>query len=300
MRILKFIVCAAVFAATRALAYEGPSPLKDIKIEVEVAKVPPDIFKYNYTITNPAKNDGEVVSFDLFIRQNKQKDAQLSEEGISQCRSYLGMPREFIEEKYLFLPIGSQAPDGWSCSQGRPRDEGAPSYGFFVSAHLTPGKSQGGLVMISRGLPAIRDAKVSADIDLDRLPDEYYENVEKTVALENKVNWRGRSLGPKAPPKIFNAEEVVSELKKSLDESEKLGWVLSSTLARQLESKLMKAVNKLAIGDKKSAQDLLADLRDQIEAQKGKQLTSEGHALLYYNLEYILKQLATALPNKAK
>jgi hypothetical protein len=130
-----------------------------------------------------------------------------------------------------------------------------------------------------------------ADIDYDQLPSEYYENSTKTLALENQINWKGKTIGPKAPPKVFKASGFAKYLRSLLDQSSKLAWVKNPAILKSLEAKLDQIQKKIDAGDKKTAKNILKAFVSEIEAQNGKHLASEAYALLKFNGQYLLERL---------
>lgn len=297
-----YVQLVFLFLNSVAFAYEGPRPLKNISISTSVGIRGNGIIDYSYKISNPSENDGEVAEIDILLSQDKLGDTVLSAEGLTQCTSDFGVSLDDVNKKFLVPPVGSTAPDQWTCGYGLQMGQTSASYGWGSGSRskIGPGQSQDGLILSSRGIPAIRDVIVRPYINKKKLPEEYYEDLEKITALENKVKWTGKVLAPRAPPKIFNEELAVSKLVDAITEAQKLNWIKNAGLARSFEAKLEAASKKLTSGDKKVAQNILGALQSEIEAQKGKQLTSEGYALLYYNLDYILKQLAAVSASKNK
>ena len=70
-----------------------------------------------------------------------------------------------------------------------------------------------------------------------------------------------------------------------------LGWIDNEDIANSLDSKLDNTKKNLASGDNTAAKNILRAFIYEVEAQNGKQLTSEAYALLKYNAEYLINRL---------
>src|SRR5258708_1183094 len=98
-----------------AFCYEGPSPLVDIKVGGSVNLDSANgVYRYSYTLSNPAKNDGAVESLDIFIRRDLNNDAELSDQGLTHCAHHANHLAQMILQKKIAVPVGSQAPANWS------------------------------------------------------------------------------------------------------------------------------------------------------------------------------------------
>lgn len=292
MRYLKLLLFFAVISSVQA--YEGPDPLRDVmmttKVTFDGAK---NLYRFEYRIENPAKNDGEIYFVQIFLPFDLNAETPVSSAGLTHCPNFHKSISEEVLNGGHAVPVGSESPKGWSCGYANLADFKDPSFGWgsWKAETIKPGKSLGGFVLLSRGLPAIRDILIQPDIDLDRLPPEYQENVTKTAALENKVKWMGKVIGPKAPPKVFKASDFSQYLSSLLESSSKLAWVKDSGILKSLEAKLDQVRKKIDAGDPKTAKNVLGAFLAEVEAQNGKHLTSEAYVLLEFNGKYLLDRL---------
>jgi len=69
-----------------------------------------------------------------------------------------------------------------------------------------------------------------------------------------------------------------------------LGWITNQGICRSLEAKLENGKRQLERGNKTAAIGSLQAFLNEVEAQKGKQVSSEAYALLYFNGEYLLNR----------
>jgi hypothetical protein len=292
---LKLVVFnSLLLMTTYAFGYEGPMPLKDIKVEVETTVSSSGLYQYKYHVINPAVNDGEINSVDIFLDRNPETEESLSSEGLTHCPKHSKTGDAMATQRRPGVPVGSTAPKDWSCGYGTLANYPSVSYSWGAGGDpslIKPGKSTE-FTLTSFGVPAIREILIQPDIDLERLPPEYNENVEKTVELENKVKWMGKTIGPKAPPKVFNATQALQGLNSAIAQAVDLGWLKDKVGWRKsLEAKLEAAKKKIESGDKKAAKNILGAFLSELDAQKNKQLSSEAYALLYFNGKYLISKL---------
>lgn len=297
-----YVQIVFLFLNSLAFGYEGPSPLRDIKVTVAVSSLSAGRYKYDYKILNPASNNAKIRSMSIFLAQDAAKDLVVSEDLAGHCPNYLGSISDDAKAVFLMPSVGSTAPAGWSCTYAQLEgySSGAYSWGSDEKHLLSPGSEVGGFSLTSFALPSIREVLIQPEIQYDKLSSEYEEDVDKIVSLKKKIKWTGMTIGPKAPPKVFDGASAVKGLSAVIVEAEKLGWLKTAGLFRSLEAKLEAASKKLESDDRKTALNILNALLNEVEAQKGKNLSAEAYALLYYNLDYILKQLSIASPVKTK
>lgn len=283
-----------LFSGTATAGYEGPSPLKDIKVEPTVTQDSGGVYRYNYKVTNPSVNDGEIVSVRIFIPFNPSSEASLPPTGLQQCKRFSKNSSARITAQMSIVPVGSSTPNGWSCgyAQLSGYTDGAFSFGAIDDPYLVkPGSSITGLSLFSLGPPGIRDVMVNPDIDVNRLPPEYNENVPKTVALQNQVKWVGKTIGPKAPPKAFSGNSFIAYLISLVNQSRTQSWIDNDGIENSLLAKLNAAKAKIGAGDNKTAKNIVSAFLNDVQAQNGKHLSAEAYALLYYNGQYLVNHL---------
>jgi len=271
-----------------AYGYEGPSPLRDIRVDCSIFfDGKQGMYSYSYKVTNPSVNDGEIRAIRIFIERDPQNDVNLSSEGLKHCSPYYDRhSSEDIFQRAPLVPVGSDAPKGWSCGYTM---MGSYGWGSIDEPYrIKPGTSLGGFTLTSYGPPGIREILIHPGVDLDRLPPEYYENVAKTKALNEKVKWTGKTVGPKAPPKVFVPLDFLDNLISLKHQALTLGWIDNEGVENSLDVKLENARKKIEGGDIKTAKNILNAFLNEVKAQNGKHLSSEAYALLYFNGWYLI------------
>jgi hypothetical protein len=235
---------------------------------------------------------------DIAIDRDDATDQSTPSTGLTQCPRFQKGSTASARAKSAFVEVGSTSPSGWSCGYSNLLQLDSISYGWGGNSKhlLNPGKSLSGFMFKSFAPPGIRDYLVTAAIDVDQLPPEYYENIEKTKELENTVNWRGKTVGPTALPKVFDALEFIDYIHSLVDESLSLKWIKDEKFSKSLLAKIEEADKKIQSGDNDAARGIIGAFLNEVEAQKGKHLTTEGYELLSSNGKYLLDNL----PKKGK
>ncbi len=278
-----------------AFGYEGPSPLKNIKVGCSISfDSVKGIYTYGYKLMNPSTNDGQISSMKITIGTNSQSDAVLSSDGLTQCAKYSEDASRRALQKAPSVPVGSTAPKYWSCNYAQ-IDKGSLGmfrWGAAKSAGLIkPGQSLDGYALTSYGIPGIQQAVVEPFIYVDALPESYEGDLKAMVALENKVKWIGQTIGPKAPPKVFDGNSFIDYLIALVNQSRTQGWIDNDGITNSFLAKLKNVQVKLASRDNNTAKNVLGAFLNDVQAQNGKHLTSEAYALLYFNGKYLVDHL---------
>lgn len=283
-----------------------PSPLKDVEVSTTATQdTTTGIYTYNYSIYNPPINDGKIWSFDIDISkplggQELNSKGLIIQRGIKADGSML--IRSFEEEiakrlmRKSVIPVGTQF-NGWSSGI---TVMGTVGWGSSEKTMIIPGKTLYGFIIISRGLPGIRDAMLRPDIDYDNLPEEYWENVELTKQLQDSLIYSTRTIGPTAPPADFKPIEFIDYIINLKHEAYNLGWIKNAGIEQSLDAKLDNAKKKIEQGNIEAAKNILNAFINEVEAQgcvtyedcsSGKHISPEAYALLKYNVQYLIERL---------
>lgn len=278
---------------TSSGSYEGPSPLQGIKIAASISVDSQGRYRYAYTVTNPSSNDSQIADVTFFLPWNPAKEVSLATAGFTHCKGHSGGSGEqWILQKRPMVPVGSEAPKGWSCNYENLAgfSDGAFSFGGIDDPYFVNPGSSLRMTIISAGLPAIRTVLIEPYIDTDLLPEEFNLG-NKLELLHEKVRWTGKGIGPKAPPKVFDASAFIAYLISLKEQSRVEGWIDNDGISNGLGAKLNDAQKKITAGDTKTAKNVLGAFLNDVQAQNGKHLTSEAYALLYFNGKYLADHL---------
>jgi hypothetical protein len=290
MKIQSLLSLMLLIFGTSAHAYEGPSPLKNVKVDLSITTNSLNgLYSYSYSVSNPSMNDGEVGTINISIRRDPITDVELPATGLNQCPHFSIQAAKLNLAKTPMVPVGSIAPKGWSCDY---MPQGTFTFGANDNSDtIKPGKSLGPFVLTSYAPPGIREILVEPVIDYQAFPSEWEGDSARLLALHDKVNWSGKTIGPKAPPKVFVARDFINYLISLKDQSVSLGWIKEIGIANSLDVKLNEAKKRIVAGDNKTAKNVLGAFQNELQAQNGKQLTSEAYALLYFNAKYLIDHL---------
>ena len=195
-RVIFIVLIGIIFSTSLAFA-QIPSPLKDVKVTgLVMLDSTTGIYTYNYSIFNPPINDGKIFHFEIDI--TKPLNSQELNSAVLVIRrgvkAQWGMIIRSFEEEVArikevlqkpVIPVGAQPPfgqpfPGWITAI---TVMGTVSWGGSEQSLILPNQTFGGFILTSYGLPGIRDVKIEPDIDIDNLPEQYWENIELTKQL---------------------------------------------------------------------------------------------------------------------
>lgn len=268
---------------------EGPAPLQDIKVVASVTQAN-GLYRYSYSVTNPSKNNSSVKSVDIFVGRDINTDTEVSGQGLNQCVPDLSST--WAMQKYPYVAVGSESPQ-WSCGYGAVAglSEGL-SYGWAArqKKYITPGKTLSGFVLITRGIPGIRDILVEPKVDSTQIPQDRIGDEGFAASLKDRIKWTGKTVGPKAPPKMFDAGRFIGYLITLVNQSSTQGWIDNAGITNSLLAKLNTAQSKVT-SDPKTAKNTLNAFMSDVSAQNGKHLAGEAYALLFFNAQYAVNHM---------
>jgi hypothetical protein len=279
-----------------------PSPLQGVTVSAKVNKDDrTGIFTYQYRVFNPVTNDGQIWHLDIELSRSLA-DAVLSRDQLVSGPRYMRHSSEDAFQRVPMVPVGISGPHGWI--YGLAFDDQTPPRGFASwgaiddPSLILPGKALEGFQSTSYGLPGIRAAQVQPDIDFDVLPDEY-SDPEKARQLRDSLIFHTWTVGPKAPPQNFVPIEFLNYVITLLHDSRQLGWVREAEEHQKLLKQILKAKRQLeanepakaAKGLKKFLKTVQKEGCQDFRCPKGKALTSEAYALLYFNGQYLWERI---------
>ncbi len=280
-----------------------PTPLMGVVVSATVTKDPSaGIFTYRYRVINPASNDGAIRSLAIELTRSAG-DVALGNTGLVNGPGYLAFGSADTFAQVPMVPVGMSGPDGWLQSleihYGHPRRGWAGWGSSDEPFRVAPARSQDGYELTSYGLPGLRPAEIEPAIDLNALPDEYFGNVELSVALQEGLVFHTKTVGPKAPPATFVPLEFLNYLIALLHDSRQQGWVTVDGIHQSLLAKLLAAKRSLEAGRTQPAKGQLNAFLNEVQAVScpqfscpgNKPLTSEAYALLYFNGQFLAERL---------
>ncbi len=297
---------ALVVACGSAHAATVPAPLKDVILSATVTRDPGSHFyTFRYRVGNPHINEGAVRSLAVELTR-APGDLTLSRDGLVNGPAYMPFGSADTFARVPTVPVGITGPDGWLLSltpAGRPASKAFARWGSRDEPfNVPPGASKEGYQLTSPGLPGLRAAEIQRAIDFDALPEEYYEDADLAIELQDRLVFHTKTVGPKAPPATFVPLDFLDYLIALLHDSRQNGWVKVEGVHRSLLAKLLAAKRALEASRIEPASGELAAFAREVEAVSchdfgcpgNRPLTSEAFALLYFNARYLLDRLPDA------
>ncbi len=171
-----------------------------------------------------------------------------------------------------------------------------PIWGFTIEGEQDAISSNDSIVYKYRNknLPQISQYYLQADYDRminydfddanDFIPDEFDDNV-----INNSL--KIKSIAPGLLSMNLNQKKFIDTLKSYNTQSYELGWIKEESVLTKYNNYLTTAKNYLIEGDSTSARNELQLVLNDCIADSSTVLTSEAFALLYFNTEYLIKQL---------
>lgn len=304
MNLHRIVIALLVVGSLRSEAWVGPipSPLQGVTVSTTVSKdSKTGIFTYRYRVFNPATNDEQIWSLDIDISRGPA-DAILSREGLVNGPRYMRHLSEDSFQRVPMVPVGISGPQEWIYLLGldnRAPPRGLAGWGSSETTRIPPGRTLEGFELTSYGLPGIRAAEVRPDIDIDNLPGEFAEDLEKTRDLHDRLVFRTKTVGPTAPPKDFVPIEFLNYLISLLHDSRQLGWIKMEGIHKSLLAKLLEAKRALEKGQTHVTKNVLNAFLNEVRAVScsefecpgNKPLTSEAYVLLFFNGQFLVERL---------
>ncbi len=291
-----FLIGLPVFVFAQTY-WGGELPnISNTKLKAEVIFAD-GIYTYMYSIISGNTNTGQIWSFDIDVKK-PENSVDLSGEGL------VNGPRFHKHSAALILsnpttpkmiPAGLFSPSNWSSGL---TVLGQAGWGSIDAKYrILPGQSLSGFQITSRGLPGFRDFIIAPKL----IPPSEGEILPAQIdEVEDKVAFKGKTLGPTAPPANFVALDFLSYLIDLKHQAAELGWITNPGVEDSLDVKLNQVKAKLQVGDTKTASNLLSAFLNEVSAQgcetyancpNGKHLSPEAWGLLYLNGKYLLEHI---------
>lgn len=277
---------AIIYAETY---WGGESPnISNTKLKAQV-EFADNTYTFTYTISSENTNTGKIWIFAIDIKK-PEGGIDLSEEGLVNGPGYLEhTSAQVLSESTTpkMIPVGLFSPSNWNSGLGI---LGQVTWGSNDDEYMIfPGYSLSGFQITSRGLPSLRDFIIRPALT----PPSENSNIttEQIKEVKNKVAFKGKTLGPTAPPTDFKATSFIDYIISMKHEAFSLGWITNQGIENNLDAKLENAKKKLEQGNANAARNVLEAFINEVEAQNGKHLTSEAYGLMKYNVEYLISRL---------
>src|SRR5713101_9809870 len=157
------------FLISNAALAQTVDMLGQVSVSVKVThSAKPGVYSFSYNLTNPRTSTGQIDWFEVDISRasgTAPLDMNGTLEGESETAIMVDM--DYAEQESLVTAVGFPShPRGWNIAISR----GLRSV-WSGRPTILPGESLSGFIIQSKGLPAIRTAKVEPYFDVSRWPD---------------------------------------------------------------------------------------------------------------------------------
>lgn len=249
-------------------------------------------YSYNYTLTNPATNTGNLRAIHV--------DITIAAGGVEFGGSVLSIPfgaqsltfDDFVSQILAplnpppMVPVGMQVPSGWTGGLG------VRGFALFAALDPTkvvaPGQTKSGFSLISLGPPTIRQIEflpswvfLVQDHDTIAPEDEQQADMVRTSLVLT-----AQTLGPSA---VFPGSFAQwNQLRDDLNRAISLGWISDPVLAATLVAQLAAARQALDASDGTTAKSLLQTLLDTLNQASSSQIRPEANALVLLNVQALI------------
>lgn len=277
-------------SAGAATYWGGEVPtVADTKLQTSVT-YNGDYFTYTYTIISGPANTGTIKSVDVDVRRSK---GTLALDGT-------GLPKKkHLLDQDFTVPDSRSVPSTLLNPYGRGYcGFDSEGWGGWWGLAVAPGTSPSGFIINSRGLPGIREVKVTPKLqsptedqvgDFELAGNDYW----KLVA---SVNFFTKTIGPTALPGNNNGmtslTAMVAQISAWVDEAATLGWLKDPGLRDALKTRIDFAKNTytatMTDADTNACRTALTEFMTLIMQSTPAQRTDEAYALFYYNIQYVL------------
>lgn len=247
------------------------------------------LYTYNYTITNPTTNTGEIWSIDIDITKPIDSTYPSS--------NGLMIPHGFITDTFdeeiadfdgdfvPMVPVGINVPSGWG---GSIRARGFAGFSSRTGTpHIHAGETKGGFQIISRGLPTIRNIEIEPWWVMVEDGPASDESAVTARSVEKSLKFSTSTIGPSA---VFPGNyEHWNMIRDNLNQAIQLGWISDATLANTLVTQLATARQAEDSRNGTLAKTRLRVLFDTISQSTLSQRRQEVYDLLILNVQKLIE-----------
>jgi len=237
--------------------------------------------KFGIQLPHPLPRNG--VKAELHARVTPSRDRLQFHYRIHIKRNSLQSLEEFAVKNYSRKePTNIIKPSKWTFSPAKyqlVRWQVSPMFDPILPNVIHPGTTDSLFTFTSIGLPRPGIFYLKGNNgDIEYNPEDLVNN-----------SARGTTLSPYDPPNPFDAGVFTDTLRSFASQACQIKWIDNKGICNSLQAKIKNVQKQLGKGKTKAAINDLNAFINEVEAQKGKHLTSEGYGLLYFNGEYLLK-----------
>jgi hypothetical protein len=253
-----------------------------------------DALRYRYFV-DAAPDSGSIAFVEIDLPQ-PEGGARLSSDGLPAGAGALPALAVAPIDWVAVTPSTPSAPPGWVVGFSKTGTvlwvSGSPETNVRGNA------SVGGFSLLSRGIPGLRRLTLKPYVDPDDLeipPPTGDDDLERFYAAvdqaQKSFEFSMITLGPTAPPAVFDPGAHLNAVVAYTNETLNLGWLRDGGLYKSITQKLSAARQSFERGQFGAGKGTLEAALAELVAQEGKGIDGEGVALLRENILYLLSGL---------
>lgn len=298
LRFVFVLLLSAGFAASSLGVGLVPVPVfTDASISASVSSgTLANTFVYNYTVSNPATNTGDIWHIRVDVSQRGSCGTLCPSSGLTIPMGSHSIPfDEMLQRRRSLLPFGTSIvpfgqslPFGWNGGFSR---DGFVSFAKGTNgAKILPGSQLSDLQLITYTPPVIRDAELIADWVLvvenhDAVTDE---ELDRAAEIEQGLIVKTATLGP-APGVTFGSSQHWDLVQQNIQQAIDLNWITDPNLATQILQAFNSAFDAYKASDGTLAKSLLPTVIDLVEGATPAQRRQEIRDLLIIHVQLLLQ-----------
>jgi len=292
----RILILLAALGVNSSFAQRYPT-LKHVEVRARVTyDSPTKFFYYDYSLTNDAKNAGTIIEFGVDISRGPNS---VLYDSIGLQFAGIGFMESDYRSSYpvlgaRVLPVGFLSlPPGWISFWGNMPEASVMKDRAFIA----PGQSVSGIVLMSKGLPGIRNCVARPDFEVDR----YFPDMDSPAAdsldadqmdsIMDACNYYGPTVGPWAPDANFLPIVFLDTLSSFIGQARTFNWIHSDKPAEKYLGYLDETRILLLSNKKSEANDILRTILRDADVDSSSVITDEAYGLIRYNTEYLADKL---------
>lgn len=198
-------------------------------------------------------------------------------------------------QEFLLSHIGTDttgsSPENWTLSGGGRSEYLIKWHTTNEEDYIKPGDSLDNFILYSDNLPSVQNGYLRSKHPLPKTNKPGF-SLEKYFQDQKENSFQIKILTPWLPDSSISPQDFTDTLETFRYRScEELNWVTNHGVCNSLEVKIRNVKRHIESGKTKQAANVLRAFLNEVKAQRGKHITEEGYALLYFNARYIRNQI---------
>lgn len=249
------------------------------------------IYRYAYTVTNPATSTGTIDDIYLDITRSGPAFGDGNALTVAHARNQIFTFRQMMNEapdnQVNVVPVGIEVPAGW---YGDIYARGVATFNSgpvsAPGAVFPPGETRSGFVLKSFGSPTLRDMRIVPEWIYATVGEAEEEEIARGREIAESIKVHRLTLGPSAafPGSVVQWNQLRDDLQRAIG----LGWVTDATLGQALTSQLAAARAARDAFDGTLAKARLQVLLSTISASTAAQRRPELNDLVALNTQSLI------------